>query len=112
MNTQPFFVLPDGRKADATTYSHPHEELAFEVSLQAGPVLKVELPLESDLRVEFLARLAQEAPQWDFFDNDTYISFEGADPDYAYTFAELIREAGQALESHQEDDCVIFRGRS
>ncbi len=112
MITQSFFVLPDGRKVDATTFTHSHEELTFEVSLQAGPVLKVELPLESDLRVEFLARLAQEAPQWDFFDNDTYISFEGADPDYAYTFAEVVNEAGQALECHQEEDCVIFRGRS
>ncbi len=103
------FVTDEGRCASEVEHIHSYQGLVFQVSVTDEPCLRVQLPLETGLSVEFLSRLAEDAAEWDFF-GDAYLTFEGADLDYAYTFGEVLQELGLSLTVSQEADCLVFGG--
>lgn len=103
------FVTDEGLRASEAEHIHSHRELVFQASVTDEPSLRVQLPLETGLSLEFLSRLAANAAEWDFF-GEAYLTFEGADLDYAYTFAEVVQELGLTLTVSQEADCLVFGG--
>lgn len=94
-----------------SSYVHAYQELNFEVALRNGdtPEMVVTLPLATGLEREFLVRLAQSTLTQDYFE-ESYLGFDGSDPDYAYTFEEILERLGLKPEFVEEGDKVVIRG--
>lgn len=105
------FLTGAGELVTQAEFIHAYDELVFEAVVTDEPALRVRLPLETNLDEEFLVSLASQISSLDFF-GEASLTFEGADLDYAYTFDEILREAGLSLEIVQEADWLVLRGRA
>lgn len=101
-----FFVNDDGERATVASFVHAHQETTFSVEIQGDSMVCRLDPIPKTPN-ESLLRLAEEATDWDYFDG-WYLSFDGADPDYAYTLREILELRGEAPVARREGGAIIL----
>lgn len=109
---QAYFTPGDNTDQTLTaSYVHDHQELTFEVAIrnEASPSLVITLPLETQLSLATLIRLAKSTLSQDFFEG-RYLGFDGCDPQYGYTFEELLELLGLKPAFSVEGNTLVIRG--